>query len=384
MAKDTITINAQSLESIKKYFLKNKFVLVFNLLALISIIIWLLNILELSSKMGFLTSIVTLFSSGLWLFSGIVFIVSGVLAYFEKWKLMFLPIILWLLITTAIVRTSNIPNLVNAATGEPVLGPDLDPFLFLRNAYEIVEGKNIGKTDMMRYAPLGTSSYIHSSLMPWAIVGIYKSMNLFGEYSVTQAGIIAPVIFFLISIVGFFFFVYVLFSFKLSEKKALIGAILASFLYAFVPTMLHRTAAGIPELESLGMVWFWFAFLFFALAWKSHLNSEGKDKKKAKRKIILYGLLAGLFTGAMSWTWGGYRYIYMVIGLASFLAFLFNIGKKKNFAILGSFLITGIIIEIAKFQNILTVINSFNDVGFALGIFLILGMDLLLFETKLK
>jgi len=382
--KDTLTINMQSLDYIKKYFLKNSFTSVFTLLALFSLIFWLSGSLGFSLKIGFLIQLTNLFSNGLWLFLGLTLILSSILAYYEKWKLMFLPILIWLLITTAIVRTSNIDGLVNAATGEPVLGPDLDPYLFLRNAIEISEGRNMGQFDEMRAAPLGGPSYIKGNLMPWAIFYTYKIANIFTEYSVTEAGIIAPVIFFLISLIGFFLFVYVLFSFKLSKNQSLTGATIASFLYAFVPAMLHRTIAGVPELESLGMVWFWFAFLFFALAWKHSFISSKKIKHfiTNNKKLIIYGMLAGLFTGAMSWTWGGYKYIYLVIVLTSFLVFLFEKEKIKNFIIYISWFIPAIILEFLR--RGLGAVTSITDSGLAIGFFLVIIANIILFSTKLK
>ena len=367
----TIKINAQSLEKMKKYFLKNNFVLMFSLLAFFSLFFGIFNILGISLKVGFLVQITNLFTPFLWIFLTISLVISGILAYFEKYKLMFLPIIIWLLFTTAVIRTSNISGLKNEATGDWVLGPDLDPFLYLRNAFEISEGKNLGKIDMMRYAPLGAASYIHSNLMPWAIFYIYKFISMFSnDISLTSAAVIAPVIFFVISTIGLFFFLYTLFSFKFSKEKSLIIATIASFFYVFIPSMLQRTIAGVPELESLGMMWFWFAFLFFALAWK----------QDSKRRMIIYGLLAGFFAGAMSWVWGGYRYIYMTLALAVFLCFIFNIEKRKNLIVFGSFLFSGVIIELAKTKSIIPILTGFSDVGFALSILFIMLINFILFE----
>ena len=216
----TIKINTQSLNSIKKYLLKNNFVLMFNVFAFFSLLFGVFSSLGVSLKIDFLVQITNLFTPFLWIFLTISLIVSGVLAYFEKYKLMFLPIMVWLLFTTAVIRTSNINGLKNEATGDWVLGPDLDPFLYLRNVFEISEGRNLGKIDMMRYAPLGAPSYIHSNMMPWIIFYIYKFVSVFsGDISITYSAIIAPVIFFIASLVGFFFFLYVSFSFKFSKKS---------------------------------------------------------------------------------------------------------------------------------------------------------------------
>ncbi|MBW6442501.1 hypothetical protein K0A97_01815 [Patescibacteria group bacterium] len=389
--KDTITVNLEIFSNLKNYFLKNNFVLTFSILAFLSVLIGILKLFEVPLGIPFLEQLIGLFSGGFWFFFSTMSALSGILAYHKKFKLMFIPILIWLLIITVYVRTSNIPLLINAATGEPVLGPDLDPFLYLRHAEDIINGENLGDIDYMRYAPIGAPSYLKRSLMPWTIVGIYYVINIFGEYSVTQAAIITPVILFILSLIGFFFFTYVLFSFKLSEKKSLTGATIASFFYAFIPSMLHRTTAGIPEIESLGMVWFWLAFLFFALAWKQKVPEENRTKNKVKIKIIILGLISGLFTGLMSWSWGGYTYIYMVISLATFLGFLFNIQFKKNLTIFSSFLFLGVLGEFLKYngffsikESLIIIATSFNDTGFALGVFLILIGNFILFSSKIK
>lgn len=365
---------SQIFEGLKRYFFKNNFVLIFNGLALFSFFISLLNFLQVSLKMNFLNQIVYSFSGIVWVFLGVSLILSGILAYFDKKTLMFVPLMIWLLTITILVRTSNIPSLKNAATGEWTLGPDLDPYLFLRNAIEISENRNMGKLDLMRYSPIGATSYIHSSLMPWAILGIHKILSVLdSSVSITYAAIIAPVIFFVMSLLSFFFFVYVLFSFKLSKEKAMLGATIASFFYSFVPAMLHRTIAGIPELESLGMISFWLAFLFFTLAWK--------QEKTIKQ--ILFGTLTGLFSGIMAWSWGGVRYIYMILGLVTVLAFLFNIKPKKNLMIFAPFVILGVLIESIK-TPLGGIISSFSDYGFVLAVLLVILFNFILFHTKIK
>ncbi|MEX0921048.1 MAG: STT3 domain-containing protein [Candidatus Pacearchaeota archaeon] len=359
---------------------KNGFVLTFSILTLITILFG----SGLSFGVSYLEVIIGLFPSGLWYILALMLMISAILAYYEKWSLMFLPLVIWLLFTTAIIRTSNIDQLVNAATSEPILGPDLDPYLFTRNAIEISQRENMGPLDQMRGAPVGGPSYIKGNLMPWAIFGVYKTANIFTDYSVMEAAIISPVIFFLISIIGIFLFTYFLFSFKLSKKNALTGATISSFFYAFVPAMLHRTVAGIPELESLGMLWFWFAFLFFVLAWKQNFVSSKKIKNffTNNKKLIFYGLLAGLFTGAMSWTWGGYKYIYLVIVSTSFLAFLFEKEKSKNYLIYISWFIPAIILELIR--KGFGALTSITDTGLAVGVFILMLANLVLFNTKLK
>ena len=53
------------------------------------------------------------------------------------------------------IRTRNISKLKDITTGTWTLGPDLDPFLFLRWAKDIVENGSLMVFDTMRSVPLG-------------------------------------------------------------------------------------------------------------------------------------------------------------------------------------------------------------------------------------
>lgn len=370
-------MNSEEKEKYKKKakeIFNNPYTIVFSIFAFFVLLLGILNLLNVSTKIVFLQQIFYSFSAINLLFFGVMFILSAVLAHYKKFNLMFLPLLFWLIITIGIMRTANIPKLIDASTGNYTLGPDLDPFLFLRNAIEISKGAT-GEMDTFRYAPIGGApTYVKSSLMPWAIYYLYNFLSLFSRTSITYAAIIAPVIFFILSTIGFFLFVKTLSSFKFSDKKSWTISTIATFFYAVVPSMLHRTVAGVPELESLGMVFFWFAFLFVSLAWK----------EKSKKKQILFGILSGIFTGAMSWTWGGYKYIYMVIFLTSFLIFLFEKEKYKNRLIFSSWFLPAILLEILKTKNIINAVGSISDTFLGLLLFLLIWIDWLLFESKLK
>ena len=164
---------------IKHFLFKDRFVFVLSLMFLLTFLISIFRILNVSLGNNILTTTINLFPLSLWLFLLIMLAISTILAYYKKYTLLFLPIMIWLLVTTVAIRTSNIPGLKNAATGEWVLGPDLDPFLFLRNAVDINKGVGDYEIDMMRYAPIGAPSTSKSSLMPSAIVFIHKITSLF-------------------------------------------------------------------------------------------------------------------------------------------------------------------------------------------------------------
>jgi len=289
----------------------------------------------------------------------------------------FFPYLVILLLLSIVVlsiylRTQNIPQLKDITTGHYTLGPDLDPFLYLRHAREIVNG-TLQEPDMFRAAPLGSDNYAKTNLMPWAIVFIYKILDVFFDYplaSIEFAAIIAPVIFFSLTLIVFFLFVFVALLCITTKKKSALAALIATAFYAVIPEMLHRTTAGIPEIESLGMLWFWLAFLFFTLAWQNF-----------KIKKIIYAILSGIFTGLMIFTWGGFRYIFMSFTLASFVAFFFEKDKRKNFIIFTSWLIPALLFSIAKI-DIKATLLSLTDTGFAIAAFIIFAFDFLTLKLK--
>lgn len=294
---------------------------------------------------------------------------------------------LWITIATIVIlaviiifsiwmRTQNIPQLKDVTTGNYTLGPDLDPFLYLRHAQEIVNG-NLQNPDMMRMAPLGVHNWAYENIMPWAMVYIYKFLAIFWQppiASVEFAAVIASVIFFSITLVVFFFFMKKLFSFITTKTNSTIIALIATAFYAVIPEMLHRTTGGIPELESLGMLFFWLAFLCFISAWQS-------DKIK---KIIPLGVLAGIFTGLMVFSWGGYRYIFMAFALTSFIIFFFEKQKKKNFLIYTAWLIPSLIFILINPGTSSRVLASVSDSGLASAIFFIFIIDIIASNTKLN
>jgi len=294
----------------------------------------------------------------------------------EVYIILSILILIGLIVLSTWIRTLNVQQLKDITTNNWTLGPDLDPFLYLRHANEINDGK-ITPLDNMRYAPLGSESYIKKSLIPWAIFFMYKVSSIFGNHSMTYAAIIVPVLLFAVSIIGFFLFCLFLFrSLKFSRLKSLMGSSLSSFLYVISPELLHRTTGGVPEIESLGTAWYWFVFLFFMLAW---------GEKKNKNRVIILSVIAGLFTGLMSWSWGGYRYIYMVITMASMIIFLFKKEDKlKNIAIFSAWLIPALIFEYLKVGNLSSIILKLSDTGFAIFSFFIFLIYLLFYKTNLK
>jgi len=294
-----------------------------------------------------------------------------ILRFFKSSKLIYLGILIAIIILAIWIRTVNIPGL-KMPDGNLSLGPDLDPFLFLRIAKEIVQYGHPLNPDMMRGAPLGIPAYW--TLNIYGIVWLYKFLNLFSSVSIDFAAIIFPVICFAIAVLFFFLFVRKLFMNNLGKDKATITALIASTFFAIIPSMLHRTIAGVPEHEGPGIALFFMAFYFIMCAWKAEKN----------KNAIIFSILAGLSTGAMALTWGGFRYIYMTVALATFIAFFFNKVKKKEIMIYFIWLISAfLVIFISGRMPIKELLTNLSDTGFACFIAFILIIDLLCKKTKL-
>ncbi len=285
-------------------------------------------------------------------------------------------VLLVIIILSTWIRTQNISQLKDITDGNYTLGPDLDPYLYLRHAHEIVS-HTLKEPDIMRGAPVGTANYAKTNLMPWAIVALYKILDVFFEpptATLEFASIILPVILVSLTLLVFFFFVRKLFLSATNKTNSTIIALIATAFYAVIPEMLHRTTGGIPEIEGLGMLFFWLAFLFFVSAWQ----------EKNLKKIILFALLSGISTGLMIFAWGGYRYIFMTFTLATFLVFLFEKQKKKNFLIYAIWAIVSLISSLIRGASISGLFTSFSDTALASVMLSILVVDALLFNTKLK
>ncbi|MEK6925697.1 MAG: STT3 domain-containing protein [Nanoarchaeota archaeon] len=352
---------------------KNNYFFIFTILTLIVLFLSIFSAINLNLGNNIINKGLHLFPSWIFFLLLGMLALSSVSAYYEKYSLMFLPILFWIIFTSSYIRTTNIESLKDITTGDYTLGPDLDPFLYLRHAKEISEG-SLQNPDIMAYAPVGSTNYALKNLMPLAIFLVFKIASIFSSISITYAAIIAPVIFFGISIIGFFLFNRSIFSIKFSKNLATTISIIASSIYIVLPQMLHRTTGGIPEIESLGMVWLWFALFFFTLAWK----------KKGEKNWIIYGVLAGIFTGLMSWTWGGYRYLYLAISLTSLVFLLFEKDRKKNFVIFFSWIFSALIIELLKTQSFIPIVSRISDTGTSLVILFIFLVDILVAKAKLK
>ena len=293
------------------------------------------------------------------------------------------PEIIYLLILLAVIwlgaiyiRTAPIPYLKDSTTGNWTLGPDLDPFLFLRLAKVIAENGSLPAVDYMRYVPLGFESSGETQLLPYTIAYLYKFLLFFDPHiTIEYAAIIYPVIAFALSLLFFFLFIRKAFQNQGMHQSNIIALIATTFL-AVIPAFLHRTVAGIAEKEPLGMMFMFAAFYFFVSA------MQAKNSKLS----LIHGLLAGFATALMGFVWGGVTYIFVIGGLAGFISFLFGKMHKKEFLAYTSWLLMFTLflgIFTSKYGGLEGLILSTTS-GFAYFVFLLMLADLVLFKTRFK
>ena len=271
----------------------------------------------------------------------------------------FLAIIVWLAVR---IRTRNLPILKDITTGTWTLGPDLDPFLFLRWAKYIVEHGHLYAIDTMRYVPLGYKTSGELLLTPYLIVWFHKIAVFFGSESITHSAVLHPVFMFAFTVIAFFLFSRKIFLESEGALKANIIALISSFFLSVLPIFLPRTIAGIPEKESSAFLFMFLAFYLFLSAWKS---------KQLKNGIIL-AILAGASTAGMALIWGGYAFIFYTLFLTILIAFILGVFVSSiyilNIIQLSFVAILGLtVICLFGYKNKLGLLISFLILAFAVG-----------------
>jgi len=281
------------------------------------------------------------------------------------------------------IRTRNIPKLKDITTGTWTLGPDLDPFLFLRWAKYIAEHGKLFLLDAMRSVPLAdicsgascapVNTAGEMNLLSYMIAWFSKFLSFFDKNTtVTYAAIIFPVVMAVLTGIAFFLFARKLF-YKEDKKIANIIALIATALFVLVPSLLSRSIAGIPEKESAAFFFLFIAFYFFLEAYTS---------EKLKRGII-YSILAGVFSGLLGLVWGGVTFAFL--GIAGAVLFAFLLGKidNKKFLFYSLWLFSSVLFMMPfstryTFESLI----ASSSTGLAFMIFFILLIDFLLFKKK--
>src|SRR3989344_3603064 len=185
--------------------------------------------------------------------------------FFLKKNFIFYLGLIILIILAWQIRTSNVEKLKDVTTGGYTLGPDLDPFLFLRWDKYIVEHGSLMKNDTMRYVPLGYDTTTESTLLPYMMAYFHKAFVVIKPgISVDYSGVIFPAFMFLLTLIAFALMTRKIFE---NYKYPDIIALIATAFLIFSPSLLSRTIAGIPEKESVGFLFMFLAFYFIVFAW---------------------------------------------------------------------------------------------------------------------
>ena len=275
-----------------------------------------------------------------------------------------LAIIVWL---SYHIRTRNLPGLKDITTNTWTLGPDLDPFLFLRWAEYIVEHGKLMVIDTMRYVPLGFNTGQETKLLSYLIAYLYDFLHIFSKQAtVTYAAVIFPAVMFALTVIAFFFLTRKIFWETFDNKNfPNIIALIACFFLSVLPSILPRTIAGIPEKESAGFLFIFLSLYFFICSLKS----------KNYKHSIIHGILAGIFTSCLGAIWGGVTFIFMTIGLSAFVLFIFGQMHKKELTGYISWIITfmAILITMAPGRNpLISFFTSTSTIPIFISLFLIL------------
>lgn len=275
------------------------------------------------------------------------------------------------------------PGLWDITTNNWTLGPDLDPWLFERYAKTMIQQGSLPRIDHFRNVPLGFDTSYELQMVSYMIVLTYKIVNtsiissIIGHQNVEFAAALNPVIMFLFTILTFFLFVREVFVRKSQESKlkANIIAIISTFFMIVIPVFLSRTIAGIPEKEANAFVYMFLSFYLFLKAWKS---------EKIKYSIV-FAAFAGISTAIMGLTWGGVRYVYVVIAVASLLAFIINKFNKKELIAYSVWLWISLILPllITTRYSLMGQLTSI-DTGLCVLIFIIAMVDIIVWKTKVK
>ena len=291
-----------------------------------------------------------------------------------------LTVIIWIN-----VKIRMMPLAINSITGKPglwdisrnayTLGPDLDPFFFLRQAKTIIEQGSLPVIDTMRYVPLGQNSFFGTRLLPSLIAYFHKFLNFFSdEITIEYSALIFPVVASVFTAIAFFLLVRKIFESK-GKIFSNVTALIASLFLITLPTLLTRTIAGIPEKESIGFALMCFALYFFLCAWKS---------KKIKYALIL-GVLAGLFTALLSLIWGGSIFVFITISIAGFITLILGKVTKKSLIVYSSWLFCSVVFWIPfTLRMSPTIFLTSSSGGLATIVWFFILVYFIMFKTKLK
>ncbi|MGV8142533.1 MAG: STT3 domain-containing protein [Candidatus Pacearchaeota archaeon] len=258
------------------------------------------------------------------------------------------------------IRTANVAGLKDISTNDWTLGPDLDPFLFLRWSKHIITNGSLFAVDTLRYVPRGFETAGEYLLHPYMMAWFHNIFAGIFSWSATQSAIYYPVFMFALTVVAFFLFVRKAFAKFVSVKESNAIALIASFFLSVMPSLLPRTIAGIPEKESAAFLFMFLAFYFFLVAWDSN----------KRIKSLGFAALAGFATACMSFIWGGSVFVFFIIGPSVLISFLLGNVNRAKMMTFGMWIISSSIFMLLLF-NVFTLrtILSSSSTGSSIIVF---------------
>jgi asparagine N-glycosylation enzyme membrane subunit Stt3 len=308
---------------------------------------------------------------------------SNILNFFKSKYLIYIALIILIILGTYIrylplTDHNGQPGLWDITTNDYTLGPDLDPFLFLRYAKMIESNGSIDALDTMRYVPTGYDTTTELTLVPWMIYLTHKTINTITsiDYNIEYAADLLPVIMFAFTILFFFLFVKEVFFRKNEQNHLYAGAIaiIATIFLIIAPSFLGRTIAGIPEKESVGFCLMFLSLWLFLKSWKEDDHFI---------KSLIYSILAGIATGLMGLAWGGLIFLTVSIPFAIGFAFILNKLKRVNYIGFTLWLLSMMSILIF-FSNRYTIKQFILSIPLSLGLLLIAIMCIHIMLQKFR
>jgi len=265
----------------------------------------------------------------------------SLISLIKKQKKRFYYIALIVIILLGVfIRTRNLPLLNDKF---PLA---LDPYYFLRMARHILEHGSVMAWDSMRYFPVGQDPSKEVMVLPFVISYLYKILKVFiPNITIELADILYPVIFFGLSIPVFYALVK-----KLFNKNV---ALLSCLLLSVLPSYLYRTMAGFSDKEPLAMFLMFATFYFYVKAFQA---------KKIQLKLF-FGFLSGISNGLMGLSWGGVKFMLMIIALFNLVRFAFNSFKKEDLYVYSVWLMPILIMMslfIGKYGGLKGLLTSIN------------------------
>lgn len=286
---------------------------------------------------------------------------------FKKKHLYFIGLIL-IIILALFLRVQNYELLKNKVTGD-FIPLELDSFLFYRFSEYILQHDSLMDIDYQRYHPIGVDPRFENMFLSYVIAYVYKIMALL--YPATTLGladIAYPLIFFVLAIFPFYFLVKDIF-----DRRV---AIIATLLLSIMPAYIYRTMLGFADKEPLGLFFMYLAIYLYIKAIKSKKLYEN----------LFFGALAGFSTGLMGLSWGGFKFLIVIVALYTLVLFLLNKIENKDIYVYAAWMACfSIVLTLftTKYMGIKGLATS-TTTGIAFIVFAILILDIIIKRTKIS